>query len=490
MNKLPSVLTIAGSDSGGGAGIQADIKTGTLLGCHVSTAITALTAQNTCGVTGIDEVAPAFLRQQLDAVFADLPPQAVKSGMLASADLVSETADFLERYADLPYVCDPVMIATSGDRLLDAAAIGLYQSRLIPRATLLTPNIPEAEALTGHTIKTRDDMEYAAGELRRQGAKQVYLKGGHLPQEDGIYDLFLARDKKFWLRTPVRHGSFHGTGCTFAAAAAAGLAQGLPLAESVIQAQSFVANALAHAATQGRGSLLLGLSAWPSPRENIFPELCDNNDQSPNESFAALTDGPIGFYPIVPSAAWVERLVPLGVRTIQLRIKEASREQLDTEICAAQKCAKLYGCRLFVNDHWDLALKHHVYGVHLGQEDLHTADLAALRAAGIRLGLSSHSYEEAARAHALRPSYIALGPIFATTTKRMPWQPQGFDRIRTWQLLLERPIVAIGGLKLEHVKPAVHCGADGVAVITDLLQADNVEKRLAGYLAEFHSLMP
>ena len=183
-------------------------------------------------------------------------------------------------------------------------------------------------------------------------------------------------------------------------------------------------------------------------------------------SFSPLI-GPIGFYPVVPTAEWVERLLRWGVRTIQLRAKAAdhSAQDLQREVRAAVKAGNAApGAQVFINDHWPLALDAGAYGVHLGQEDLDTADLKALRAAGIRLGLSTHTPAELARAHAVRPSYLAIGPIYPTTLKVMPYEPVGLERLKAWlPHAAPYPVVAIGGISLERLPGVMACGVDGVA---------------------------
>jgi thiamine-phosphate diphosphorylase len=180
--------------------------------------------------------------------------------------------------------------------------------------------------------------------------------------------------------------------------------------------------------------------------------------------------GAIGFYPIVPRATWVKPLAELGVKTMQLRIKDVTGDPLEREIAEATTIARSCGMQLFINDYWEMAIKHGAFGVHLGQEDLATADVHTLRSRGLRLGISTHSYFEAAVAHGMHPSYVALGPIFPTTCKSMRFGPQGFARVNEWRTMLPYPLVAIGGLSPEHAPVLREGGADGWAVISDWLQ--------------------
>ena len=196
-------------------------------------------------------------------------------------------------------------------------------------------------------------------------------------------------------------------------------------------------------------------------------------------AFAPLT-GPIGFYPVVPTAAWVERLLGWGVRTIQLRIKAADHTPaaIEREVKAAVEAGrKVPGAQVFINDHWQLALAAGAYGVHLGQEDLDIADIAALRQAGVRLGLSTHTPTELARAHAVQPSYLAIGPIYPTTLKVMPYEPVGLERLKLWApQAAPYPVVAIGGISLALLPGVMACGVDGVAVVSAVTLAADPEQ--------------
>jgi hydroxymethylpyrimidine/phosphomethylpyrimidine kinase len=247
------VLVIAGSDSGAGAGIQADIKTAMALGAYATTAITALTAQNTLGVQGVLPVPPAFLRQQIESVLADIGADAVKTGMLGDAATIALVAELLAP-TGLPFVLDPVMVAKGGARLLAADAVTALTRLLLPLATLVTPNVPEAEALTGLAIPDLAAMQRAAEALLALGAPAVLLKGGHMPGET-VTDLLVTPDSTEIFqhpRLPTRHT--HGTGCTLATAIAAGLAQGMALSAAVARARSYVQAAIATAPGLGAGS--------------------------------------------------------------------------------------------------------------------------------------------------------------------------------------------------------------------------------------------
>jgi hydroxymethylpyrimidine/phosphomethylpyrimidine kinase len=246
-------LTVAGSDSGGGAGIQADLKTFHQFGVFGESVLCAVTAQNTVGVRGWEPVSPALVTAQLDAVAADLPPQAVKSGMLATAEIVDLVADGIARWRLPNYVLDPVMVASSGDRLLAAEAEHLVATRLVPLATLVTPNLAEAQILAQQEVRTPDQMERAGRALVRLGAQVVLVKGGHLEGGEVVDVLVSARGAHRFTHPRIETTSTHGTGCTLSAAIAAGLALGRPLAEAVQDALDFVHRAIAAAPGLGSG---------------------------------------------------------------------------------------------------------------------------------------------------------------------------------------------------------------------------------------------
>ncbi len=243
--EYPRVLSIAGSDSGGGAGIQADLKTIAALGCFGMTAITALTAQNTCGVRAIHGVPPQMLRDQIDAVIEDIGTDAVKIGMLHAPEIVQTVAEAIDFHTLQNVVFDPVMVATSGAVLIEQASMDVLVRELFPRATLITPNLDEAGLLVGKPLTSTEDMEYAALTLRAQGARAVLVKGGHLPGETVIDLLLTESGEKIWMKAPRIHSpNTHGTGCTLSSAIASHLALGESLVEAVRAARLYVREAL------------------------------------------------------------------------------------------------------------------------------------------------------------------------------------------------------------------------------------------------------
>jgi hydroxymethylpyrimidine kinase/phosphomethylpyrimidine kinase/thiamine-phosphate diphosphorylase len=481
--RRPVVWSVAGSDSGGGAGIQADLKAFEAFGVHGCTAVAALTAQNSVAVRAVEPVPEAMLDAQLAALAEDMPPGAIKTGMLGSAAnlrvLVRWVDRLRERDASLALVVDPVLRATTGAALAGEELVAAYRAELLPRASLITPNRREAAALLGvDSLDSDTAIERAARALRGTGCKAVAITGG----DDGgthSLDYVSAPWAEGWLRLPrvdTRH--HHGTGCVFASSAAAALARGFVEVEALVLAKMATAHALraGYAAGEGAGPVrpqegfalhianlpemsLPAASATDSPR---FAGLAP---------FAPLRDAALGLYAIVDSAAWIERVLAAGVRTVQLRIKDPGQPDLRAQIRASVAAARAVDAQLFINDHWQLAIDEGAYGVHLGQEDLATADLAAIQRAGLRLGLSTHAYWEVCRAWALQPSYIACGPIHPTAAKAMPWIPQGSGNLAYWCALLPTPVVAIAGMDLPRAREAMRCGAASVAVISAITAA-------------------
>lgn len=277
----PRALTIAGSDSGGGAGIQADLKTFTVLGAYGTSVITAVTAQNTRGVTGVYPLTIEQVDAQLDAVLSDIGADAVKTGMLVNAAIVKTVAHRLGQHftsndrrqnappRSLRLVVDPVMIAKSGDALLEDASVTALQEYLLPLAALVTPNVPEAAALTGMEVHTRDDMIEAGRRLLAFGVEAALITGGHLPGDQADDVLVIADDVRWFPAAKIDTPHTHGTGCTLSAAIAAGLGSGLSLLDAVQQAKKYITLAIAQAPAIGRGHGPTNHLAWLGQFERI-----------------------------------------------------------------------------------------------------------------------------------------------------------------------------------------------------------------------------
>ena len=247
------ILTIAGSDCSGGAGIQADIKTITAHKMYGMSAVTALTAQNTTGVYGVMEATPEFLGQQLDCIFSDIMPDAVKIGMVSNVDIIEVIADKLKKYQAKNIVIDPVMVSTSGSKLLSGDATDTLIATLLPIGTVITPNIPEAETLCGFLIKTEDDMLHSAQVISKLVPGSILIKGGHLTTSAN--DLLYINNNAHWFQSPkINNPNTHGTGCTLSSAIACNLALGYSLEESIKNAKEYITGALMDGLDLGKGS--------------------------------------------------------------------------------------------------------------------------------------------------------------------------------------------------------------------------------------------
>lgn len=329
-----------------------------------------------------------------------------------------------------------------------------------PAVALLCIDRQEAAALLNlATLDTRNAVEQAARTLRTRVCKAVVIIGSNnenyadTPQASG------------WLSLPAGRRLQSATDATaFAASTADALAKGFVAIDAIILA--CMAAASPEPGTDfARRSDNLPYFSLPQP--------------TTVSGFATLSDPDLGLYAVVDSAAWVERVAAAGVRTVQLRIKDAEgpehRDFVRQQVRESIQAATAAGAQLFINDHWQLAIEEGAYGVHLGQEDLHLADLAAIRQAGLRLGISTHAYWEVCRAWALQPSYIACGPIHPTKAKAMPWIPQGNDNLAYWCALLPTPVVGIAGMDVPRTEQAARAGAAGVAVISAITAAASPE---------------
>ena len=249
---MKRALTIAGSDSGGGAGIQADLKTFAALGVYGTSALTAITAQNTLGVTGVQEMTPDMVAAQIDAVVSDIGTDAVKTGMLSSSPIVQVVADKVREHGLPNLVVDPVMVAKGGDPLLQEEAVDAMRTLLVPLALVVTPNLPEASALVGYEVSTLEQARQAARDIVAMGSRSVVVKGGHL-EGDAVDVFFDGSHFREFSAPRVETTSTHGTGCTFASAIAAGLAGGMPVEEAVGQAKAYVTEAIRRSFPMGGG---------------------------------------------------------------------------------------------------------------------------------------------------------------------------------------------------------------------------------------------
>jgi len=487
----PIIWTIASSDSSAGAGIQADLHTFKALGADGCSVISAVTAQNSLTVSLVESVSAKMFSEQIDRLAQDLPAKVIKIGLIASADhvqiLADKLAEFKQSWANAPFVIyDPVLLASTGENMAEVGIVEVIKTKLLPHIDLLTPNASEVLALSGHALISGESLKPAAQKLIAMGCKSVLIKGGHFELVDNIaLDYWSDGKREIALsseRLAIQHS--HGSGCTLASAIGAAMALDYLLEDALVIAKAYLNQGLKAARALGSGPGAIAHLGWPSDKadfpEIVLPEskigyeleLAGRLEAGPG--FASCGTLTLGLYPVLESVSLIEQMLKLGVKTLQLRIKDKQPGQVEAQIIAAIALGKKYQARLFINDYWQLAIKHQAYGVHLGQEDIELADLPMIADAGLRLGLSSHGYYEMLRAKQLRPSYIALGHIFATQTKAMPSQPQGLTRLAKYvQLLGDIPTVAIGGINLQRAPAVWQTGVGSIAVVTAItLSAD------------------
>lgn len=491
----PLLWSIAGLDTAGGAGLSADQRAADALGVHLCPVVASLTAQHSLGVQAMQSTEPAWLEAQLRALAEDLPPRAIKTGLLGSVAAIRTVARWVDRLRAahpeqaLALVIDPVLGASAGGRpLSDDAMLAAYRQELLPRATLITPNRAEARRLLGQDAShdgPDQEIPELASALRQLGAHSVVITGGDAGNRVAsthCLDWIDTPQAQGWLcgpRVPTRH--HHGSGCTFATGAAAALALGHGTADALVLAHMLTHHALQQGYAAGRGAGPVQAQARfqagvhqggaPLPYLGLGRDLPWQLTHGPTPGDTPVPWTPLfrpfqppadGLYGIVDSGERVEQVLAAGLRCVQLRhkISASNPGTLEQHLKHSLEAAAQAGVQLFINDHWREALAlrppaqahpAHALGLHLGQEDLLALSLhdrATLLAARerIMLGLSSHSLWELARAAGCGASTIACGPVQTTTTKDMPWQPQGEDNLRWWITHSPAPVLAIGGL--------------------------------------------
>lgn len=484
--KRPILWTIAGSDCSGGAGIQADIKTGHALGMEVCTLMTANTVQNSRKLVSVNPVPIELLQQQVETLLSDKAPAAIKIGMLANnaqLDWLIETLETLQKNSTgrVMVVWDPVIKASVGGALnTEPLKVSLLQT-LLKKVDVVTPNWPEAAFLSGLENATPQTWGQT---LLQAGANAVIVSGGHAQNadENTITDHCFFADQHLALQSPKAQTAYgHGSGCSLSTALASFLAQGTLLRDAFIQAQAFMNKAFALCPQDYSYYGAVIQPTWPVEK-SFYPQVVMNDAMHAvaEAGFPELGVQKLGLYPVVGSLAWLEKLMPQGLEIIQLRLKNQTETQLRHAIQQAVELARQHPqCRLFINDHWQLAIEYGAYGVHLGQEDLQAlskAELQTIQQAGIRLGISTHGAYEFMLSQQIKPSYLAIGAIFPTRTKDMSGQIQGVDNLRhllTLRNARNTPVVAIGGITLENADSVIATGVESIAVVTAITEAAN-----------------
>ena len=481
----PIVWSIAGTDSGGGAGLSADQRACDAFGVHLCPVVAAVTAQNSIAVRHVEPMPVALIEAQLQALADDMQPCVIKTGLLAGAAQVALVARWVDRMrhdGDVALVVDPVLASSTGASFADRETLAAYRGELLPRATMITPNRREA-----HRLLAAADTHQAAAvpalarQLAAAGAQAVCITGGdsiNADAEGRALDWLAAEHAQGWLASPrVETAHLHGTGCTFASSMAAALALGFVAADAAVLAKMATTRALMAGRAAGNG-------AGPVRADSGFvddPTLLPLLSWGEAPTFAApppRIERRLDLYGIVDSADRVAQLLEAGVRTVQLRMKTPERPGVNwpaflrDSVRRSVSACRAAGAELFINDHWRIARECAAPGVHLGQEDLlglSEGERGELIASGLSIGISSHSLWELCRARGTSPRYVACGPVWPTLTKAMPWRPQGLLNLAWWQRMAGVPVVAIGGiLEAEQVQAAAACGVDGVCVVRAL----------------------
>ncbi len=404
-------------------------------------------------IAGTDADAQTIRGFGLEIAHAEGMPAAIKIGALETANELAATIGFLTNYL--------------GPLVLDVPLIPKAMQSMLHQVDILVLDIHEAETILNQVINSQEAIKDAAMELLALGVKSVLLKGDQMHEPLWVHDYWTNGSSSFWL-TQHRYADvkYPAAGAVFSAAITAALALGYLAEDAIVIAKMYVHQAIRLAQTD------LYYGGFPE-NEADLPYLAAMPLFAAPQAFKRTHY--LGLYPVVDSFKWVETLVEFGVKTIQLRIKERT-STFEEEMKRSIALAKQHQVTLFINDYWDLALKLDAEAVHLGQSDLDTADLDAIRRKGLLLGVSTYCYYEVARAHAICPSYVAIGPIYPTTSKELAFEAQGVEMLRRWKRTLHYPLVAIGGISLERAPDVVATGVSGVALISAITAAEDPRK--------------
>ncbi|CAK9168278.1 unnamed protein product [Ilex paraguariensis] len=476
---IPHVLSVAGSDSGAGAGIQADLKACASRGVYCSTVITAVTAQNTAGVQGVHTVPEEFVAKQLKSVLSDMDVDVVKTGMLPSINIVKVLCQSLKQFPVRALVVDPVMVSTSGDVLAGPSILDIFREQLLPMADIVTPNLKEASALLGGLqLKTVDDMCSAVKSIHDIGPRNVLLKGGDLPASLDAVDVFFDGENIFELCFPrIKTQNTHGTGCTLASCIAAELAKGSPMLSAVKVAKRYVQTALDYSkdivignGIQGPFDHLFKLKSialnsfrqWAFDPSVLF--LYAVTDSGMNKRWGrSITDA-------------VEAAIQGGATIVQLREKDIETGEFLEAAKACLKICHLHGVPVLINDRVDVALACDADGVHVGQSDMPARMARTLLGPEKIIGVSCKTPEQARQAWIDGADYIGCGGVYPTNTKANN-RTIGLEGLKTVCLASKLPVVAIGGIGVSNARSVMELdlpNVKGVAVVSALFNRECV----------------
>ncbi len=468
----PVVLVIGGIDPQGCAGLSQDIQAISHNGGHPIAVTTCLTEQSSQGLTNLGALSAEQFMGQYRSAVADFDIAAIKIGLIPSLSIAECIRQIVDK-DDVPVVIDPVFASTSGGTCSDAELIEFIARELLPKASLVTPNLVELAQLTQQKVDGYQSVEVASQYLINKGVKACLSKGGH-SDDDWASDYFFDGQNAFYCYQPKLAVSVRATGCVLASVIAYHLAVDLDVRDAIVLAKAYLNRGIRLSQTLSPYRVIYH-SSEQMVLEDI-PKLCYQANLIGRQFTFPDCPKRLGIYPVVDNSDWIEKLVAEGITTIQLRVKDQTDELIKQQINASVDACD-DNIAFFVNDYWQQAVEAGAYGVHLGQEDLHDAQLEKIEQAGLRLGVSTHSYWELARALAINPSYIALGPVYATTSKQMPWIPQGVAKVEKWTELLGDvyPLVAIGGIDLERAKQLKTTKVGSVAMISAITKANDYQ---------------
>lgn len=468
-------LTIAGSDSVGGAGIQADIKTMSALGVYAASAVTAVTVQNTRGVYDIESLRPEIVDGQIRAVMDDIHPAAVKIGMVNDCATIHAIADALRSYKGVEIVVDPVMVSTSGYRLMHEDALEVFRSELLPLASLLTPNVPEAEILAGMEIHNVEDMDKAAENICREADCAVLIKGGHLEGSTKTDVLYLGGLRSATYQTPsVNTRNTHGTGCTLSSAITAFLALGHGMNDSIRLAKEYLYHALEYGKNVKIGKGFGPVNHFFAPKKlNIKDEQMIQFITHKNERYG-YADG-------------ARMALEGGCRWIQLRMKDASDDEVRPVAHEIMEMCRQYGATFIVDDRVALVKELGADGVHLGKNDMPVDEARRVLGPAYIIGGTANTFADIERLARQGADYIGCGPYRFTTTKKNLSPVLGLEgyRMLTQQMSeagIDLPIVAIGGILADDIRSVMNTGVTGIAVSGAVLNAKNPSEEMRRFV--------
>ncbi|KAG8364072.1 hypothetical protein BUALT_Bualt19G0088000 [Buddleja alternifolia] len=477
--RVPHVLTVAGSDSGAGAGIQADLKACAARGVYCSTVITAVTAQNTLGVQGVNVVADDFVGEQLKSVLSDMHPDVVKTGMLPSPGIVKILCRSLKEFQVRALVVDPVMVSTSGDVLAGPIILDSFREELLPMADIVTPNLREASALLGGIpLESVADMRSAAKSIHDIGPRNVLVKGGDLPaSSDAVDVLFDGKDFYEFRSSRIKTSNTHGTGCSLASSIAAELARGSSVFFAVKTAKRYVETALDYS----RDILIGGGSQGPFDHlmklKNNAVNLQARRPFEPRDLLLyAVTDSRMNKRWGRSISDAVKAAIEGGATIVQLREKDAdTRDFLEAAKTCLEICSS-HNVPFLINDRIDIALACDADGIHVGQSDMPVRVARSILGPDKIIGISCKTPQHAEKAWIDGADYIGCGGVFPTNTKENNITV-GLDGLRTVCIGSNLPVVAIGGIGISNVGRVMELGVpnlEGVAVVSALFDRESV----------------